>query len=103
MYFFYFYPLGLDGRTTRYPLATRALTVVMLVAFAWLHYRPDLLTVDPRNLIFYPGNGAPWTALSAPAPARRVGPSGGKSHLLQTFSAHLWRTAWARRCSCWSS
>ncbi len=65
MYFFYFYPLGLDGRTTRYPLATRALTVVMLVAFAWLHYRPDLLTVDPRNLIFYPGNGAPWTALSA--------------------------------------
>ena len=65
MYFFYFYPLGLDRQTNRYPLVTRLATVVMLVAFAWIHYRPDALPWNPNDLIFYPGNGAPWTALTA--------------------------------------
>jgi len=65
MYFFYFYPLGLDRRTLCYPLVTRLLTTVMLVAFAWFHYRPEWTSVDPWTLIFYPGNGAPWTALTA--------------------------------------
>ena len=65
MYFFYFYPLGLDRKTTRPPVFTRLLTVVMLVTFLWVRYWPDLLQIDPYDLIFYPGNGAPWTAVTA--------------------------------------
>jgi pentatricopeptide repeat protein len=65
MYFFYFYPLGLDRPATRYPLVTRGLTASMLVAFAWIHYQPEWLSLDPRDLVFFPGNGAPWTALTA--------------------------------------
>jgi membrane associated rhomboid family serine protease len=65
MYFFYFYPLGLDRKIDRHPLLTRLLTVVMLVAFVWLKYRPDQFSLDPYDLVFFPGNGAPWTAVTA--------------------------------------
>lgn len=65
MYFFYFYPLGLDRKTTCLPLLTRLLSVVMVVTFVWFKYAPGLLPLDPWSLIFYPGNGAPWTAVTA--------------------------------------
>lgn len=65
MYFFYFYPLGLDRDTSRPPVLTRLLTVVMAVAFLWLRYRPEPLALHPAELIFHPGNGAPWTAVTA--------------------------------------
>jgi len=65
MYFFYFYPLGLDRPVHRHPLLTRGLSLVMLVAFIWLRYQPGWSTVDPWSLVFYPGNGAPWTAVTA--------------------------------------
>lgn len=65
MYFFYFYPLGLDRRIDRPPVLTRLLTVVMFVAFLWMKYRPDQFSFDPYELVFFPGNGAPWTAVTA--------------------------------------
>nr|MEE4267694.1 rhomboid family intramembrane serine protease [Candidatus Krumholzibacteria bacterium] len=65
MYFFYFYPLGLDRQATRPPVLTRLITVVMVVAFLWMRYRPEALGYDPWNLVFYPGNAAPWTAITA--------------------------------------
>lgn len=65
MYFFYFYPLGLDRDLRRPPVLTRLLTVLMAVVFLWFRYRPDLLTVDPWSLVFQPGHGSPVTALTA--------------------------------------
>lgn len=65
MYFFYFFPLGLDRKSTRLPLVTRVLTLVMLVTFVWIRYWPDRGPCDPWSLVFYPGNGAPWTAVTA--------------------------------------
>jgi membrane associated rhomboid family serine protease len=65
MYFFYFYPLGLDRDVNRTPVVTRLLTAVMLVVFLWAQYRENLFSVWPWDLAFYPGGGAPWTALTA--------------------------------------
>jgi len=39
--------------------------LLMLVAFIWYKYFPQLLTVDPANLAFYSGNGRIWTIVSA--------------------------------------
>jgi membrane associated rhomboid family serine protease len=65
VYFFYFYPLGLDLPRRRLPLLTWALVLVMLLLFAWARYLPRLLTVSPYDLVFLPGNRAPWTAVTA--------------------------------------
>jgi membrane associated rhomboid family serine protease len=65
VYFFYFYPLGLDRRQRRRPVLTWALTAVMVVAFVWMKYAPQLLPWDPWNLVFYPGDGGPWSVTTA--------------------------------------
>lgn len=65
MYFFYFFPLGLDRPLRRRPLLSWALMALMVVAFVWIRYFPDRGPVRPWELIFYPGNGAPWTAVTA--------------------------------------
>ena len=65
MYFFYFYPLGLDRKRTRRPLLSWLLMAVMVVAFVWFRYFPRSGLMDPWDLVFFPGNGAPWTALTA--------------------------------------
>ncbi len=65
MYFFYFYPLGLDRRLDRRPVLSWLMMALMTVAFVWMKYFPDLSAYDPWNLVFYPGDGAPWTVTSA--------------------------------------
>ncbi len=65
MYFFYFYPLGLDRKRTRPPVLSWCLMVLMVVSFLWLKYFPNQGSVHPWDLIFFPGNGSPWTAVSA--------------------------------------
>jgi len=65
MYFFYFYPLGLDRPTQRKPVMTIVMSVVMVVAFIWSRYFPMHFSLAPNDLVFFPGNGSPWTALTA--------------------------------------
>ncbi|MCK9994898.1 MAG: rhomboid family intramembrane serine protease [Candidatus Krumholzibacteria bacterium] len=65
MYFFYFYPLGLDRRRTRLPVLSRFLMASMVVAFLWVRYFPDQGPCSPYDLVFYPGDGSPLTALTA--------------------------------------
>ncbi len=65
MYFFYFYPLGLDRRVERRPVLSWALMALMAVAFVWMKYFPDLVTFDPWNLVFFPGDGSPWTVTTS--------------------------------------
>ncbi len=65
MYFFYFYPLGLDRRRTRPPVLSRFLMASMVVAFLWVRYFPDLGPCSPYELVFYPGGGSPLAALTA--------------------------------------
>jgi rhomboid family protein len=65
MYFFYFYPMGLDRKRTRRPWLSWCLMALMVVAFAWIKYWPEAGPVEPWQLIFFPGNGAPWTAVTA--------------------------------------
>ncbi|MBU8870504.1 MAG: rhomboid family intramembrane serine protease [Gemmatimonadales bacterium] len=65
MYFFYFYPMGLDRKRTRPPVLSWSLTALMVVSFVWVRYFPDLGPLRPWDLVFFPGNGAPWTAVTA--------------------------------------
>ncbi len=65
MYFFYFYPLGLDRRRTRLPVLSGSLMASMVVAFLWVRYFPDHGPCSPYELVFQPGSGSPLTALTA--------------------------------------
>ncbi len=65
MYFFYFYPLGLDRRLTRRPVLSWGLMVLMFVAFIWMKYFPDAFPLDPWDLVFFPGDSPPWTVTTA--------------------------------------
>jgi len=65
MYFFYFYPLGLDRRLTRRPVLSWVLMAVMLVAFVWMKYFPSALALDPWDLVFFPGSSPVWTVTTA--------------------------------------
>ncbi len=65
MYFFYFFPVGLDRRLERRPVLTWSLMLVMAVAFAWIKYAPDLVPMDPWDLVFFPGDGHPWAVATA--------------------------------------
>jgi len=76
MYFFYFYPLGLDRRRTRLPVLSGFLIALMFVTFIWLHYFPDRGPCSPYELVFHPGSGSPLTVLTA------IFLHGGWMHLL---------------------
>lgn len=65
MYFFYFYPLGLAGDKRRQPVLTFGLALLMTGAFLWLRYFPDLWSINPASLVFYPGNGHLYTVVTA--------------------------------------
>ena len=64
MYFSYFYPVGLDIKRHQPARLSYLFIGVMLLVFAWQRWLPNLLPVHPWDLIFYVGNGQPWTALS---------------------------------------
>jgi rhomboid family protein len=65
LYFFYFYPIGINRKRERQPVLSWGLMVFMLVVFVWTRYFPDFWDFHPNNLIFYPGNGHPWTVATA--------------------------------------
>ncbi len=65
MYFFYYYPVGVDQQRQRPPVVTAALVAVMAVMFAWQHYFPRAIGFDPLRLIYLGPSLAPWTALTA--------------------------------------
>ena len=65
MYFFYFYPVGINAKKHRQPVLSWSLMVFMLVAFLWQEYFPSLISLNPADLVFYPGSGQPWTVLTA--------------------------------------
>lgn len=65
MYFFYFYPLGMDHRMRRRPVLSWLLMGVMVVAFLWTRYAPEAGSVSPYELIFQPGYGSPLTVVTA--------------------------------------
>ena len=65
MNFFFFYPIGLDLHRQRSPVLTYAMILLMGVVFLWSRYFPDHFGLSPLDLAFFPGNGAPWTAVTA--------------------------------------
>jgi membrane associated rhomboid family serine protease len=65
MYFFYFYPVGVELERRRPPLLTGLLLGIMAAVFVWSRYFPLLLPLHPYRLIFYPGNQAAWTVVTA--------------------------------------
>ncbi len=65
MYFFYFYPVGTNRKQDSKPVLSWSLMVCMVVAFIWSRYFPHLLSVNPEDLAFYPGNGQLWTVVTA--------------------------------------
>ena len=65
MYFFYFYPMGVELERRRPPLLTGLLLGIMTAVFVWSRYFPLLLPLHPYRLIFYPGNQAAWTVVTA--------------------------------------
>jgi membrane associated rhomboid family serine protease len=65
MYFFYFYPLGLDVERRRQPVLTIFLLLCMTGLFIWARFFPTRFTLSPADLVFFPGNQAPWTVVTA--------------------------------------
>lgn len=76
MYFFYFYPLGLDRSRTRLPVLSVFLMALMTVAFLWAQYVPHRGPCSPYELVFQPGYGSSLTVVSA------IFLHGGWMHLL---------------------
>ena len=46
-------------------MLTWTVMLSMLVAFIWYKYFPQIFSIDPSDLAFYPGSGHPWTLLTA--------------------------------------
>ncbi len=65
MYFYAFYPIGLDLNLRCRPWLSWTIIASMLVTFLWQQYAPYGGPVSPDDLIFWPGNGAPLTVLTA--------------------------------------
>ena len=65
MYFFYFYPLGLDRPLGCRPWLSWMLMGVMTVVFLWGQYFPWQFDVRPWSLVFYAGASPAWTAVTA--------------------------------------
>lgn len=65
MYFFYFYPVGTNRKQDSQPVLSWGMMLFMLVAFIWYKYFPQLLSINPEDLVFYPGSGHPWTVVTA--------------------------------------
>ncbi len=65
MYFFFFYPVGLDRGARRPPVLSIGLMTVFTVAFLWLHYLPWAFSFNPWKLVFFPGLSAPLTLATA--------------------------------------
>lgn len=65
MYFFYFYPLGLDRKPSRPPVLTWGLMAVLGVAFLGMRYLPQALPLDPWRLVYFAGRDPAWAVVAA--------------------------------------
>jgi membrane associated rhomboid family serine protease len=65
MYFYAFYPVGLDLRLKCRPWLSWAIIASMAVTFLAQRYAPERCPVSAPELVFWPGNGAPLTVLTA--------------------------------------
>ncbi len=65
MYFFYFFPIGLEIERRRPPVLTLLLMLFMTGIFVWTRYFPWAFSFHPARLVFFPGNQAPWTVVTA--------------------------------------
>jgi len=65
MYFHAFYPVGLNLPLRRRPWLSFLLLGSMAVTFLWWRYAPHALAIRPVDLVFWPGNRAPATVLTA--------------------------------------
>lgn len=65
MYFFYFFPVGLDRPARRRPLLTWALMAALTVVYGWQRFVAPAAGHDPLDLAFFPGNSPAWTCVTA--------------------------------------
>lgn len=65
MYFFYFFPVGLDRPARRRPWLTWALMAALTVVYAWQRWLAPATGSDPLDLAFFPGDGRAWTVVTA--------------------------------------
>ncbi len=65
MYFFFFYPLGLDRSARCRPVLTVSMLAVFTVAFFWIHDLAWLFAFNPWNLVYFPGFSPPWALATA--------------------------------------
>ncbi|MBK7046245.1 MAG: rhomboid family intramembrane serine protease [bacterium] len=65
MYFFYFFPLGLDRPLRRRPVLTWALMALLTVVYLWQRWGAPLTGADPWDWVFFPGNSRAWTVATA--------------------------------------
>ncbi len=65
MYFWMFYPLGLDLPRRRTPWLSGLILSAIMLVFAWIRWWPWVLSFGPWDLVFYAGSSPPWTVLTA--------------------------------------
>lgn len=65
MYFYAFYPLGMDLDLTRRPWLSWGLMASLVVTFLWQRFAPQFGPLGPQDLVFWAGNGAPYTVITA--------------------------------------
>ncbi|HSG29238.1 MAG TPA: rhomboid family intramembrane serine protease, partial [Candidatus Krumholzibacterium sp.] len=64
MYFFYYFPVGLDLKVRRTPVITLFLSVMCVITFIIYRYGPIGLRYGLGNLVFLPFHPLPATAFS---------------------------------------
>jgi membrane associated rhomboid family serine protease len=65
MYFWFFFPLGLDLSRRRAPWVSLLVVGLMVAVFAWSRWWPGALAVHPWELVYHVGGGRPWTVATA--------------------------------------
>ncbi|HEU4928467.1 MAG TPA: rhomboid family intramembrane serine protease, partial [Candidatus Krumholzibacteria bacterium] len=65
MYFFYYFPVGIDARVRRWPLITATCTVLCVVVFVLNKFFAGSVPLDFRQYIYFPGYSGFLPALTA--------------------------------------
>ncbi len=65
MYFFYYFPLGINAKLERFPVITTAYSVIMTAVFVIVAYFPNLAMFDFYNMIYVPQDAHLLTAIAS--------------------------------------
>lgn len=65
MYFFYYFPVGIDAELRRFPVMTAAYTGICIVVFVLACYAPGAAKLDFYNLVYVPAEANPIVAVGA--------------------------------------